>query len=76
MTAANIANAASDARTGIAMVPSSVPPGWAGPAASACQIDLDCAQQLLSGIEALLITATDAAVALDNATSYQCVAPS
>lgn len=75
MTATNMTNASADAQTGIDMVPASVPPGWTGKAASNCQLDLDAAQLLLSGLDSLLTEASNAAAALDSA-SYQCLGPS
>lgn len=75
MTYANIANATADTRTGVAMIPSSIPAGWSGKAAVACQADLDDANLLLAGLDALLVAAGDAAAALDN-TASQCVVAS
>lgn len=67
MTATHISFARDDAETGVSMVPTLIPLGWTGLAASACQTDLDDAHVLLGGLDALLTAAYDAAAAVDDA---------
>ncbi|MDU0347358.1 hypothetical protein [Actinomyces sp. MRS3W] len=67
--------AANKVAVGTGMVPATVPTGWTGAAATACQTSLDDAVILLSGLESLLIDAQDAVAALENAESQAVAEP-
>lgn len=63
--------AADKTATGTAMVPASVPAGWTGSAATACQTSLDDVVALLAGLDTLMTDAQDAVAAYENAKAQE-----
>ena len=67
MSSLTITLAEDDADTAVALVPSTVPSTWVGPAAQNCQTSLDVAVALLSGLGTLLDTARTAVADMESA---------
>ncbi|RAX22519.1 MULTISPECIES: hypothetical protein [unclassified Actinomyces] len=63
--------AADKTTTGTAMVPASVPAGWTGAAATACQTSLDDVVALIAGLDTLMTDAQGAMTAYENAKSQE-----